>query len=75
MEIRLWRNLFIISGVMNGVLLVAVTVSIIVCCGKTKSINFDVGLQEISVSQSRLPNAHNDSSNTVVEFISFHPVV
>ncbi|KAF4093402.1 hypothetical protein AMELA_G00001660 [Ameiurus melas] len=73
-EIRLWRNLFIISGMMNGVLLIAVTVSIVVCCGKTKSINFDVGLQEISGSQSRLPNAHNDS-NTVVEFISSHPVV
>ncbi|XP_053085454.1 uncharacterized protein LOC117596080 [Pangasianodon hypophthalmus] len=74
-EIRLWRNLFIISGMMNCVVVVAVTVSIVSCCGKTKSPNCDVKLQEVNGSQSWLPKAHNESSYTVVEFIPFHTVI
>ncbi|XP_053085346.1 uncharacterized protein LOC117595709 [Pangasianodon hypophthalmus] len=67
--------ILIISGIMNCALVVAVTVSIVSCCGKTKSPNCDVKLQEVNGSQSWLPKAHNESSYTVVEFIPFHTVM
>ncbi|GAA6074645.1 uncharacterized protein LOC108259252 isoform X4 [Tachysurus ichikawai] len=66
-EIRLWRNLFILSGLVVGVVMVAVTVSITICCGKSKSPDSDVKLLE-----SWSSNASNDSSYTVVGFIPFH---
>ncbi|MCI4393361.1 hypothetical protein PGIGA_G00156830 [Pangasianodon gigas] len=43
--------ILIISGIMNCALVIAVTVSIVSCCGKTKSPNCDVKLQEVSGSQ------------------------
>ncbi|KAK3510011.1 hypothetical protein QTP70_025309, partial [Hemibagrus guttatus] len=70
-EIRLWRNLFITLGMVIGVVVLAVTVSITSCCGKTKSPNCDVELLEVTGTQSWLPKATNDSSYTVVEF---HPL-
>ncbi|XP_060767579.1 uncharacterized protein LOC132875028 [Neoarius graeffei] len=74
-RIRLWRNLFIMSGMMNCVAVVAVTVSIVSCCGKTKSPNCDVKLQEVSGFQSWFPKGLHESSYTVVEFVLFHPVM
>ncbi|XP_060715459.1 uncharacterized protein LOC132838860 isoform X2 [Tachysurus vachellii] len=73
-KIRLWRNLFIITGLVIGVVMVAVTVSIIICCGKSRSPDCDVKLLEVTGTQSWSSNAKNDSSYTVVGFISFHPL-
>ncbi|MCI4393389.1 hypothetical protein PGIGA_G00156940, partial [Pangasianodon gigas] len=47
----LWRSLFIILGIIICLVVVGVTVSIVSCCGKTKSPNCDVKLQEVSGSQ------------------------
>ncbi|KAK3527845.1 hypothetical protein QTP86_008674 [Hemibagrus guttatus] len=53
-EIRLWRNLFITLGMVIGVVVLAVTVSITSCCGKTKSPNCDVKLLEVTGTQTYL---------------------
>ncbi|XP_053472704.1 uncharacterized protein LOC128602746 [Ictalurus furcatus] len=74
-DVGLWRILFIVLGTINCLVIAVVAVSIVTCCGKTKSPNCDVKLQEVSGSQSWLAKAHNESSYTVVEFIPFHPVV
>ncbi|XP_046696630.1 uncharacterized protein LOC124380000 [Silurus meridionalis] len=71
-EIRLWRNFLIILGMMNCMGLAAVTVSIVSCCGKTKSINWNGKLQEVTESQSFLAEAHYESIYTAVQF---HPVM
>ncbi|XP_053347938.1 uncharacterized protein LOC128518723 [Clarias gariepinus] len=72
-EIRFWRKLYIVSGIINCVVIIAVTVSIISCCGKNnKSSICDVKLQQVSGSLSWWPKTQNESSYTVVDF---HPVM
>ncbi|XP_060767178.1 uncharacterized protein LOC132874794 [Neoarius graeffei] len=72
-RIRLWRNLFIMSGMMNCVAVVAVTALIVSCCGQTRSPKCDVKLQEVSGLQSWFPKGLHESSYTVVEFVPFYP--